>query len=68
MSKSNHQKHGFVPRKKEFRRGKDFVSIKSFMAQNLKWARWNGTPVGSLFPGEVGRIEAVRFFETGGHL
>jgi hypothetical protein len=68
MSKSNHQKHGFLPRKKGFRRDKDFVLIKSFMAQNLKRARWNGKSVGSLFLGEVGRIEGMRFIETGGQL
>lgn len=68
MSKSNHQKHGFVVLPKAFRRDKNFISIKSFIAKNLKEAKWNGKPVRSLFSSEVGRIEEVRFIETGGQL
>jgi len=65
MSKSNHQKHGFHPKKKGWKRDKNFVFINSFMAKNLKHARWNGTPL-DVFPGEVGRLESIRFIETGG--
>jgi len=68
MSLSNHQKHGFVVLPKAFRRNKNFVFVKSFMAKNLKEAKWNGRSVGSLFPGEVGRVEQVRFIESGGQI
>ena len=67
MSKSNHQKHGFYPKGKKFR-DKNFVFMKSFLARNLKHAKWNGDPIGSLFPGEVGRMEGVRFIEIGGQV
>jgi hypothetical protein len=67
MSKSNHQKHGFHPKGRKFR-DKNFVFMKSFVANSLKYARWNGDPVGSLFPGEVGKIEGVRFIEIGDQL
>jgi hypothetical protein len=66
MSKSNHQKYGFHPRRKGDRRDKDFVRAKTFIAKTLKYAKWNGTPIDSLFPCEVGRVESIRFVETGG--
>lgn len=64
MSKSNHQKHGFLVVPKIYRRDKNFVRIKSFVAKNLKYAKWNGSPVGLLFPGEIGKVESVRFVEV----
>jgi len=68
MSKSNHQKHGFVVRTEGSRRDKSWIPVKKFIRENKKRARWNGDPVGSLFSGEVGRVEEVRFIERGGQL
>lgn len=65
MSKSNHKKHGFDPIQKQFRRSKDFVSVKTYMSRILKDAKWNGKSPDSLFRGEVGRLENIRFIETG---
>jgi hypothetical protein len=66
MSKSNHQKHGFVILSKAFRRDKVWVITKKFFRKDKKRAIWNGEPVGSLFDGEVGRVESIRFIEAGG--
>ena len=65
MSKSNHQKHGFVVSTRAMRRD-GWILAKKLFRDNKKRATWNGKPVGSLFSGEVGRAEGARFIEIGG--
>ncbi len=61
MRLSNHQKHGFHPVSKEFRRDKNWVKATTYWGKVVRHARWNGDP----FPltGEVGRIEQIRWVE-----
>lgn len=66
MSLSNYQKHGFIVLPKAFRRDKSWVEVKKFIREEKKRAIWNGKSVGSLFTGEVGRVEGIRLVETGG--
>ena len=63
MSKSNHQKHGFVVRTEGSRRDKFWITAKKLFREYKKRAIWNGRPV---VLGELGHIEQVRFIEIGG--
>lgn len=67
MSKSNHQKHGFIAVTGAQRR-EGWIQAKKLFREYKKRAIYNGRSIGSLFPGEVGRIEEVRFIETGGQV
>jgi len=66
MSKSNHQKHGFVVRTEGSRRDKSWITAKKLFREYKKRAIWNGRPYKGIFRGEVGRVKSIRLIEAGG--
>ncbi len=62
MSKSNHQKYGYVPfRRRDKESG--FIPIKTWIRKERKSILLNGRSDSSLFSGSIGTFENVRIVE-----